>query len=114
MTKRKMHLGLSIRALGYAQAPWRHPEVKSDGQIDYDSFLKVAQIAQSACFDMIFFADNVGYIGGDNPPGSIAYTNRVVELDPLILLSAIAANTRHIGLVATASTTFRSASAVRR
>jgi len=106
MTTRKMHLGLSIRALGYAQAPWRHPEVKSDGQLDYDSFLKVAQVAQSAYFDMIFFADNVGFIGGDNPPGSIAYTNRVVELDPLILLSAIAANTRHIGLVATASTTF--------
>jgi FMN-dependent oxidoreductase (nitrilotriacetate monooxygenase family) len=106
MTQRKMHLGLSIRALGYAQAPWRHPDVKSDGQIDYDSFLRVAKAAEAAKFDMIFFADNVGYIGGDNPAGSIAYTNRVVELDPLILLSALAANTRHLGLVATASTTF--------
>lgn len=106
MTKRRMHLGLSIRALGYAQAPWRHPEVRADGQIDYDSFLDVARLAQAAKFDMVFFADNVGYIGGDNPVGSIAYTNRVVELDPLVLLSALAANTRNIGLVATASTTF--------
>ncbi len=103
---RQMHLGLAIRLLGYAQGSWRHPEVRSDAAVDYESFLTVAKLAEAAKFDMLFLADHVGYIGGDNPPGSIAYTNRIADLDPMVLLSALAPNTRNIGLVATMSTTF--------
>lgn len=44
--------------------------------------------------------------GADNPPGSLCREVRNVELEPLTLLSALAASTNHIGLAATASTSY--------
>ncbi|MDR3396994.1 MAG: LLM class flavin-dependent oxidoreductase [Pandoraea sp.] len=105
-TDRKMKLGLSMRYLGYHVAAWRHPEVPAGGALDYRYFLANAQKAEAAKFDMIFFADGLGIRAQDNPRGALARDMRNAELEPLTLLAAIAANTSHIGLVATASTTY--------
>lgn len=104
--KTQMKLGLSMRYLGYHDAAWRHPEVPPGGATDFKYFLNSARIAERAKFDMVFFADGIGIRADDNPPGSLARTNRNVELEPLTLLSALAAMTSHIGLVSTASTTY--------
>jgi len=106
MGKTQMKLGLSMRYLGYHDAAWRHPEVPPGGATDFKYFLNSARIAERAKFDMVFFADGIGIRADDNPPGSLARTNRNVELEPLTLLSALAAMTGHIGLVSTASTTY--------
>jgi FMN-dependent oxidoreductase (nitrilotriacetate monooxygenase family) len=106
MRKTQMKLGLSMRYLGYHDAAWRHPEVPPGGATDFKYFLNSARIAERAKFDMVFFADGIGIRADDNPPGSLARTNRNVELEPLTLLSALAAMTSHIGLVSTASTTY--------
>lgn len=103
---RHMKLGLSMRYLGYHMAAWRHPEVPAAGALDYRYFLDNAQKAEAAKFDMIFFADGLGIRATDNPAGSLARDMRNAELEPLTLLAAIAARTSHIGLVATASTTY--------
>lgn len=55
---------------------------------------------------MIFFADGLGIRANDNPKGSLARDMRNAELEPLTLLAALGATTTHIGLVATASTTY--------
>ena len=106
MTKRQMKLGLSMRYLGYHDAAWRHPDVPAGGSSDYHHFLRCAQRAEAAKFDMVFFADGLGVRANDTPPGSLSHSNRNVELEPLTLLSAIAPMTKHIGLVSTASTTY--------
>ena len=106
MGKTQMKLGLSMRYLGYHDAAWRHPEVPPGGATDFKYFLNSARIAERGKFDMVFFADGIGIRADDNPPGSLARTNRNVELEPLTLLSALAAVTSHIGLVSTASTTY--------
>jgi FMN-dependent oxidoreductase (nitrilotriacetate monooxygenase family) len=106
MRKTQMKLGLSMRYLGYHDAAWRHPEVPPGGATDFKYFLNSARIAERGKFDMVFFADGIGIRADDNPPGSLARTNRNVELEPLTLLSAVAATTTHIGLVSTASTTY--------
>jgi FMN-dependent oxidoreductase (nitrilotriacetate monooxygenase family) len=106
MRKTQMKLGLSMRYLGYHDAAWRHPEVPPGGATDFRYFLNSARIAERGKFDMVFFADGIGIRADDNPPGSLARTNRNVELEPLTLLSALAAMTSHIGLVSTASTTY--------
>jgi FMN-dependent oxidoreductase (nitrilotriacetate monooxygenase family) len=106
MRKSQMKLGLSMRYLGYHDAAWRHPEVPPGGATDFKYFLNSARIAERGKFDMVFFADGIGIRADDNPPGSLARTNRNVELEPLTLLSALAATTTHIGLVSTASTTY--------
>jgi FMN-dependent oxidoreductase (nitrilotriacetate monooxygenase family) len=106
MRKSQMKLGLSMRYLGYHDAAWRHPEVPPGGATDFGYFLSSALIAQRGKFDMVFFADGIGIRADDNPPGSLARTNRNVELEPLTLLAALAPMTSHIGLVSTASTTY--------
>jgi FMN-dependent oxidoreductase (nitrilotriacetate monooxygenase family) len=87
-------------------AAWRHPDVPSDGALDYRYFLATAKKAEAAKLDMIFFADGVGIRAVDSPKGSLARDSKNVELEPLTLLAAIGARTSHIGLVATASTTY--------
>ena len=106
MRKRQMKLGLSMRYLGYHDAAWRHPEVPAGGATDFRYFLDSALAAQRGKFDMVFLADGIGVRADDNPPGSLARTNRNVELEPLTLLAALAPMTSHIGLVSTASTTY--------
>jgi FMN-dependent oxidoreductase (nitrilotriacetate monooxygenase family) len=55
---------------------------------------------------MVFLADGIGIRARDEPEGSLCRSPQNVELEPLTLLSAIATHTNHIGLVATASTTY--------
>jgi FMN-dependent oxidoreductase (nitrilotriacetate monooxygenase family) len=106
MAKPQMKLGLSMRYLGYHDGAWRHPEVPAGGAADFEYFLNSARIAERGLFDMVFFADGIGVRADDDPPGSLARSNRNVELEPLTLLAALAPMTKHIGLVSTASTTY--------
>ena len=106
MTPRKISLGLSMRYLGYHAAAWRHPQVDPGGASDFRHFLRVAQLAEAAKFDMVFLADGIGIRAKDEPVGSLCRSAQTAELEPLTLLSALAPMTSRIGLVATASTTY--------
>src|SRR5262249_4230030 len=103
---RKMRLGLSLRGLGYHLAAWRDPEVQADGALDFNFFLRSAEAAEAAKFDLVFFADSIGVRQRDEPPGALCRSSQNVELEPITLLSALAARTRSVGLLATASTTY--------
>src|SRR5262249_50888989 len=105
MNKRKMRIGMSIRGHGYHPAAWRHPDVPADGTLQVEHYVRSTQTAERGKLDMIFFADGAGIRQGDNPPGSLARIGRdMVELEPTMLLPALAMVTSHIGLVTTAST----------
>ncbi|CDX51009.1 putative monooxygenase YxeK [Mesorhizobium plurifarium] len=106
MNKKQMKLGLSMRYMGYHVGAWRHPDSVKGGNSMLQSFLGVAQTAERAKFDMLFLADGIGVRLDDKPKGSLCRSHHNVELEPLTLLSALAALTRNIGLVATASTTY--------
>jgi FMN-dependent oxidoreductase (nitrilotriacetate monooxygenase family) len=106
LNDRKIKLGLSMRYLGYHVAAWRHPDVPADGAVHFEYFLKSAIKAEAARLDMIFFADGLGIRASDEPAGSLSRDMRNVELEPLTLLAALGVCTKHIGLVATASTTY--------
>jgi FMN-dependent oxidoreductase (nitrilotriacetate monooxygenase family) len=103
---RQIKLGLSMRYVGYHAAAWRHPEADPGAASKFEHFVRVAQTAEAAKFDMLFLADGIGIRARDEPPGSLCRSAQNAELEPLTLLSALAAVTRHIGLVATASTTY--------
>jgi N-acetyl-S-(2-succino)cysteine monooxygenase len=105
-TRRQIKLGLSMRQLGYHAGGWRHPDVPSGGAMDIQYYARVAQAAERGKFDMVFLADGVALRQRDEPPGSLCRSNQNVELEPLTMLSALAMVTSHIGLVATASTTY--------
>lgn len=96
--KRGMKLGLFFAPGGHHLAAWRHPEAYPVG-FDVEFYVKFAQAAERACFDMVFVAD-VFALTPD------AYLRDTLRLEPLTLLSAIAMVTKRIGLVATATTTY--------
>ena len=102
----KLRLGLSTRGVGYHIAAWRHPDVAPGGAESLAFFAENASLAEQGRFDFMFLADGLGIRAEDKPPGSLSHSNENVELEPLTLLSALAALTSRVGLVATASTSY--------
>jgi FMN-dependent oxidoreductase (nitrilotriacetate monooxygenase family) len=96
-----MHLNLFMTVMGHHESGWRHPRAEPDRVWDIDYFTDIARTAERGCFDSVFFADAPAVALGDpsvgRPTGSF---------DPLVLLTALAGATEHLGLIATASTTF--------
>ena len=93
MATRQLKLGAFLLHNGHHVAAWRHPQA-DNGSNPFALYKKLAQTAERACFDAVFFAD------------SVALNSGVGGLEPLTLLSALAAVTKHIGLIGTATTTY--------
>ncbi|WP_194298783.1 LLM class flavin-dependent oxidoreductase [Acetobacter fallax] len=106
MTRRRLALGLSMRYLGYHAAGWRHPRANAAGTTSFAHYRTVAQEAEAAGFDLVFLADGMAVRARDEPEGALAQSSQIADFEPLTLLSALAAVTSRIGLVATASTTY--------
>ena len=107
MSQKQMRIGMSLRGHGYHLAAWRHPDVPADASVRIDHYVRTAQAAERGKCDLIFFADGLGIRERDVPRGALARQGRdIIDLDPLTLLPALAMVTTHIGLVATASTTY--------
>ncbi|WP_159999555.1 LLM class flavin-dependent oxidoreductase [Roseomonas sp. 18066] len=104
--RRQIRLGVSMAGLGYHPAAWRHPETPPGGNMDLRHYVAMAGLAERGLFDMLFLADGVGVRSYDEPAGALPRQANNVQFEPLTLLSALAMVTRHIGLVATASTTW--------
>ncbi|MCP9624654.1 LLM class flavin-dependent oxidoreductase [Nocardia otitidiscaviarum] len=101
---RTLRLGACIDGPGGHIASWRHPQTPADAQLDFAFHRRNAQTLERAVFDCIFVADVVALWGTDVE--HLSRTARNEHLEPLALLSAYAATTEHIGLVATATTTY--------
>lgn len=96
---RKMNLGLFIQLPGQHLASWRHPSSQPKRIFDLDYLTEIAQIAERGKFDTLFIADSVA-----RPVHENSYSE--LKLDPLVILSALTAVTKKIGLTVTASTTY--------
>lgn len=96
---RTLHLNAFLMSTGHHEASWRLPESDPHANTDIRHFQRLARIAERGKLDSIFFADSPVLWGdvGRRPSGS---------LEPTVLLTAIAAATERIGLIATASTTY--------
>jgi FMN-dependent oxidoreductase (nitrilotriacetate monooxygenase family) len=101
MSKKLMHLNAFLMSTGHHEASWRLPESDPLAATDVAHFKNLARIAERGMFDSLFLADGpaLGNNVGRRPAGVI---------EPLTLLTALAGVTEHIGLVATASTTYNS------
>jgi alkanesulfonate monooxygenase len=103
--KGQIKLGAFLMNTGHHVAAWRHPDAKADGGLDFAHYRQLAQTAERAKFDMVFLADGVA-VRRDYNLDSLSRSGQLVHFEPLTLLSALAAVTEHVGLVATASTTY--------
>ena len=97
--QRQLHLNLFIHGRGHHEASWRHPASSPLPLTDIRYYQDLAQRAEAALFDSIFFADQLA-LGGD-----VAQAPRT-WLEPITVLAALAVATSRVGLIATASTTY--------
>ena len=98
-TARQLHLNAFLLAPGHHDAAWRHPDSQPHRVTDVAYFQELARTAERGLLDSIFFADGLAVWGR-------LRSNVSGGLEPLTLLAAISAVTKHVGLIATASTTF--------
>lgn len=105
MSKRQLRLGAFIMATGHHIAAWRHPGSQIDSGVNIDHYIEVAKIAERGLFDQVFVADSPG-VAHRGDRDSFSRQGRVSYFEPVTLWSALAAVTKHIGFVATASTTY--------
>jgi FMN-dependent oxidoreductase (nitrilotriacetate monooxygenase family) len=96
---RKIVLGAGMAGVGASLSAWRHPKVQTDASVSIDFYKGQAQKAEQGKFDLVFVADSM-FINEKSVPH---FLNR---FEPLTILSALAAVTSHIGLVATISTSY--------
>jgi alkanesulfonate monooxygenase SsuD/methylene tetrahydromethanopterin reductase-like flavin-dependent oxidoreductase (luciferase family) len=92
-------LGLNALVYGYVPSAWQSPLL---GDNDFQSrsyWQRIGRMAEKARLDAFFLADGLAL-------GNPSYDANPIRLDPTSILAAVAAATEHIGLVATASTTF--------
>ncbi|SCB45238.1 LLM class flavin-dependent oxidoreductase [Rhizobium multihospitium] len=104
--QRQLKLGAFLYPTGHHIAAWRHPQTQADAGSNFAHYVELAQIAEAAKFDLIFLADGVGTRGSDTEALHRTAQRYVAQFEPITLLSALAAVTKNIGFVATASTSF--------
>ncbi|MBB3111422.1 FMN-dependent oxidoreductase (nitrilotriacetate monooxygenase family) [Paenibacillus phyllosphaerae] len=90
--ERKLHLNAFLAATGHHEASWRHADTHPERAVDINHYLRLARIAERGLLDSVFLADG--------------YWAHAGTLEPFTLLSALAAATKHIGLIATVETTY--------
>ncbi|MEV2212627.1 LLM class flavin-dependent oxidoreductase [Streptomyces sp. NPDC050997] len=101
MTARQLHLNAFLMNTGHHEASWRLPESDPYAHVSLAHYVHLAKIAERGTFDSLFLADGPQLWGtvAQRPAGA---------LEPLTLLTALATATEHIGLIATASTSYNS------
>ncbi len=95
----QLHLNAFLMGDGHHEAAWRLPDADPYAGWDVAHYRNLARIAERGKLDSLFLADSPGQQGdpGRRPAG---------RLEPTVLLTALAAATEHIGLIATASTSY--------
>ncbi|MBM9466696.1 LLM class flavin-dependent oxidoreductase [Nakamurella leprariae] len=109
MTRRIMLNGFKSGTIGHtAIGLWTHPDnrVREYRRLDY--WTDIARTLERGKFDALFIADTQGII--DVYQGSTDVTLReaigIPIIDPMLLVSAMAGATEHLGFAITASTTY--------
>ncbi|MEV6489522.1 LLM class flavin-dependent oxidoreductase [Actinoplanes sp. NPDC051633] len=94
-----LHLNAFLMTVGHHEAAWRLPESDPHAHTDIRHYQHLARVAERGKLDSLFLADSPVLWNsiGRRPAGG---------LEPTVLLTALAGVTEHVGLIATASTTY--------
>jgi FMN-dependent oxidoreductase (nitrilotriacetate monooxygenase family) len=101
---RQLHLGAFMRPVGIHTAWWRYPGAYPDANFNLRHLVRFAQTLERGRFDAWFMADHLAVL--NMPMAALKRSATATSFDPLTLLPALAMVTEHLGLIATASTTF--------
>lgn len=87
---------------------WVHPEDQSYRYKDIEYWVELAQLLEKGRFDGLFIADVIGIydVYGNDKTTAVREATQVPVNDPILLVSAMAHATEHLGFGITCSTTF--------
>src|SRR5947207_7657955 len=96
--RREMHFGVFVLGTGNHSAGWRYDGAATSNN-ELPVIQEIARIAERGKFDLLFVSDGLVMDPGDHP-------SFLCRFEPTTLISVLSAQTRHIGLGATVSTSF--------
>ena len=87
---------------------WRHPRDRSRDYKTLGYWTELAQILERGLFDGLFLADVLGVydVFGAGPDSALRHATQVPVNDPLLLVPAMAAVTRHLGFGVTVNLSY--------
>jgi FMN-dependent oxidoreductase (nitrilotriacetate monooxygenase family) len=102
--KRQLRLGAFMRPTTIHTGAWRYPGAFPDANFNLAHIRRFARTLERGRFDAFFMADHLAVL--NMPIEALKRSHTVTSFDPLTLLPVLAVDTTHLGLIATASTTF--------
>ena len=106
MAKRQIKLGAFIPTTSQHVAGWRHPESRPQDHLNIDYAIELVQTAERGLFDAYFLADGLSVRWSSAVEGEKGLGDKGVGFEPVTLFAALSTVTKHIGFIATASTTY--------
>src|SRR5476649_2341553 len=103
-TQRRLRLGAFMRPATIHTGAWHYPGAFPDANFNFAHLKRFAQTLERGRFDAFFMADHLAVLNMSTH--ALRRSHTAMSFEPLTLLSALAAVTERIGLIATASTTF--------
>ena len=87
---------------------WTHPRDESTRYTDIDHWIALATLLERGLFDGVFIADVLGVydVYRGSPDAALRHAVQVPVNDPLLIVPAMAAATRHLGFGVTFSLTY--------
>ncbi len=104
MPSRQLKLGAFMRPVSIHTGAWRYPGAFRDANFNFQHLKRFAQTLERGRFDAFFMADHLALL--NMPLEALKRSHTATSFEPFTLLSALSQATEHIGLVATASTSF--------
>ena len=102
--KQQLKLGAFMRPTTIHTGAWRYPGAFPDANFNLAHLQRFAQTLERGRFDAFFMADHLAVL--NMPIEALKRSHTATSFDPIALLPALAMSTTHLGLIATASTTF--------
>ncbi|MEN5303612.1 MULTISPECIES: LLM class flavin-dependent oxidoreductase [unclassified Pseudomonas] len=109
MTKQIRLNAFAMNTVGHlSPGLWRHPRDQATRYTDIHYWVALAKTLERGCIDGLFIADVLGVydVFGGNADAALRNAAQVPVNDPLQLVPAMAAATRHLGFGVTASVSF--------
>jgi len=103
-TARQLKLGAFMRPVSMHTGAWRYPGAWRDANFNFQHLKRLAQTLERGKFDAFFMADHLALL--NMPLDALKRSHTATSFEPFTLLSALSQATEHLGLIATASTSF--------
>ncbi len=102
--KKQLKLGAFMRPVSLHTGAWRYPGAIPDANFNFSAMKQFIQKLEQGKFDAFFMADHLAVL--NLPIAALKRSHTVTSFEPFTLLSALAAVTEQIGLIASVSKTY--------